>query len=76
MFLSGCTSPTKVIRQTDIIYILPPAGLIVPCYKPKITARTPAQLPEDVLKLKLALKECSQYVDDYLNWRNNKEISE
>ncbi|KAB1181739.1 Rz1-like lysis system protein LysC [Photobacterium damselae] len=75
LFLSGCVSPIKVITKTDTIYVLPPVGLVIPCHKPTVTAKTPAQLPADVLRLKSALKECAQYVDDYLNWRKVKETS-
>ncbi|WP_420899100.1 Rz1-like lysis system protein LysC [Photobacterium kishitanii] len=69
LLLSGCTSPTSVITKTETLYVLPPIGLVVSCYKPTLTATTPAELPIDTLKLKSALRECVQYVDDYLNWR-------
>lgn len=73
LLLSGCTSPTKVITKTETLYVLPPIGLVVPCYKPKLTATTPAELPIDTLKLKSALRECAQYADDYLKWRKLKD---
>lgn len=73
LLLSGCTSPTRVITKTETLYVLPPVGLVTPCIKPQLTATTPAELPIDTIKLKSALRECAQYVDDYLKWRKDKD---
>ncbi|MGF1727060.1 Rz1-like lysis system protein LysC [Photobacterium nomapromontoriensis] len=62
-----------MITKTETIYVLPPAGLIIQCRKPQLTATTPEQLPIDTLKLKSALRECAQYADDYLKWRKDKD---
>ncbi|WP_136039387.1 Rz1-like lysis system protein LysC [Photobacterium damselae] len=72
MSLSSCAKTTERITTTETIYVLPPSGLIVPCYKPRITATSPKELAADTLKLKSALRECAQYVDDYLKWREIK----
>lgn len=66
--LSGCASPTEIVK-TKVVKVLPPAGLIVPCFKPVLTGATPAATVEDVLKLKSALGQCAAQADEYLKWR-------
>lgn len=73
MLLAGCASRTEVV-STEVITVLPPAGLIVPCEKPTLKATSPAvTASEDIPKLKAALHTCSAQVDDYLNWRSEQE---
>ncbi|WP_419207589.1 hypothetical protein ACN08S_05835 [Photobacterium leiognathi subsp. mandapamensis] len=72
MLLSSCAKTTEYITTTETVYVLPPSGLVVPCYKPRVMATTAKELSADTLKLKSALRECAQYVDDYLKWREMK----
>ncbi len=68
MLLSGCSNPIEY--RTKVITVLPPVGLVTPCYKPKITGTTPAETAaEDVPRLKAALSHCANEVNDFLNWR-------
>ena len=72
MFLGGCANPTEP-TAAELVMTLPPAGLIVPCYKPTVKATTPeVTASEDVPKLKAALSECAGQVNDYLNWRSKQ----
>ncbi|MGF1876664.1 hypothetical protein L4D77_15205 [Photobacterium frigidiphilum] len=57
-----------------MIITLPPAGLIVPCYKPVLKATNPSvTASEDVPNLKAALSQCARQADDYLKWRAKHE---
>lgn len=71
LLLSGCTSRTETV--VDIQYILPPAGLIVPCDKPQLTGKTPAETAKEIPYLKSALSECAAHADEYLEWRKQRE---
>ncbi len=68
MLLSGCSNhidPTHI----EIITMLPEPWLITVCNKPKLMGKTPAEtISEDLPRLKNALSECAQQVDDYLKW--------
>lgn len=73
MLLVGCESRTDLVNA-QVITKLPPQGLLVPCDKPQIKATSPTiTASEDVPKLKAALHNCSQQVEDYLNWRAQHE---
>ncbi|HIF9091452.1 Rz1-like lysis system protein LysC [Photobacterium damselae] len=68
MLLSGCSNPIEY--RTKVITVLPPVGLVTPCYKPKITGTTPAETAaEDVPRLKAALSNCAAQATDYIEWR-------
>ncbi|MPX91421.1 hypothetical protein EHW58_11655 [Salinivibrio sp. VYel1] len=69
--LSGCTSRTETVVDTQ--YILPPAGLIVPCQKPQLTGKTPAETAKEIPYLKSALSQCAAQADEYLEWRKQRE---
>ncbi|KKA43445.1 hypothetical protein WN56_13740 [Salinivibrio sp. KP-1] len=69
--LSGCTSRTETVVDTQ--YILPPAGLIVPCHKPQLTGNTPAETAKEIPYLKSALSQCAAQADEYLEWRKQRE---
>ncbi|PJC88297.1 hypothetical protein CSW98_01480 [Vibrio sp. HA2012] len=56
-------------------FILPPAGLIVPCAKPAVIGTWPEVVTEDIPKLKSALGECATQADEYLKWRKQREDS-
>ncbi|HIF9106236.1 TPA: Rz1-like lysis system protein LysC [Photobacterium damselae] len=66
--LSGCTKSIDRATPVEWVRVFPPPGLLVPCYKPPIKATTPAQLVEEVMRLKFALKQCARYIDDYFLW--------
>lgn len=73
MLLSGCASSTET-AATQVIFKLPPAGLIVPCRKPDIIATNPkVTASEDVPRLKAALSKCAEQTTDYLKWRAEHE---
>lgn len=68
MLLNGCSSLTEPV-QIELITVLPEPWLITACNKPKLIGKTPAQtIAEDLPRLKYALSECAQKVDDYLQW--------
>ncbi|PWI34847.1 hypothetical protein DI392_00775 [Vibrio albus] len=71
--LTSCASPTETVVQTE--YILPPAGLVVPCEKPAVIGTWPEVVTEDIPKLKSALGECATQADEYLKWRKQREDS-
>ena len=70
--LTGCANHTEIIK-TEVVKVLPPSGLIVPCYKPLIVGKCPTETVEDLLRLKSALSQCSTQADDYLRWRKSIE---
>ncbi|ELN6872197.1 hypothetical protein R6G92_001253 [Vibrio cholerae] len=70
--LSGCANRTETV-STQVIFRLPPAGMIVPCAKPSVQGTWPEVVSEDIPRLKQALKECNQQIEDYLNWRTQRE---
>ena len=73
MLLASCESRTELV-STQVITKLPPQGLLVPCDKPQIKATSPkVTASEDVPKLKAALSQCAEQVEDYLNWRAQHE---
>lgn len=76
LLLSACASPIKT-QKTQVIVLLPPSGLLVPCSKPPIQGTWPDVISQDIPKLKRALTQCDQQIQDYLQWRalheNNKE---
>ncbi|MGL4193189.1 MAG: Rz1-like lysis system protein LysC [Vibrio sp.] len=72
LLLSGCASRTEIV-STQVIWRLPPAGMLVPCNKPQVQGTWPAVVSEDIPRLKQALKECNQQIEDYLNWRAQRE---
>ncbi|MDW6005494.1 Rz1-like lysis system protein LysC [Vibrio mangrovi] len=63
------TEPQPVIQ---VQYILPPEGMIIPCYKPSISGTWPEIVTEDIPRLKSALSQCAARADDYLQWRTSK----
>lgn len=71
LLLSGCTSRTETVVDTQ--YILPPAGLIVPCNKPQLTGITPEETAKEIPYLKSALSQCAAHADEYLEWRKQRE---
>ncbi|MGL1301539.1 Rz1-like lysis system protein LysC [Vibrio parahaemolyticus] len=72
MLLAACASPIEVV-ETKVVTKLPPAGLLVPCSKPRIKGTWPEVVTEDIPKLKAALTPCADQVTDYLNWRAKHE---
>ena len=72
LLLTGCANHTEIIK-TEVVKVLPPSGLIVPCHKPLVVGKCPAETVEDLLRLKSALGQCSNQTDDYLKWRKNIE---
>ncbi|EPF2927915.1 Rz1-like lysis system protein LysC [Vibrio navarrensis] len=70
--LSSCASPTKPEPIVVTEYILPPEGLIVPCYKPQVIGTWPQIVTQDIPRLKAALSECAAQADEYLKWRTQK----
>ncbi|MFA0607269.1 hypothetical protein [Vibrio amylolyticus] len=75
MSLSACANRIET-TATTVIVKLPPAGLIVSCYKPPVIGTWPEVVTEDIPKLKAALSECSQQSEDYLLWRAEHESIE
>lgn len=76
LLLSACTSPIEPV-SVQMIRILPPEGLIVPCDKPSLVGRTPIQtLSTDIPNLKRALKECAFQAESYLKWRAAQQASD
>lgn len=71
LLLSGCTSLTETVVETE--YILPPPGLITPCRKPTLNGTTPKDTAKETLLLKSALSQCATQADDYLKWRKLRE---
>jgi hypothetical protein len=69
MLLTACASPTETVA-TQVIVQLPPAGLLVPCHKPPVLGTWPEIVVNDIPKLKQALTECDQQIEDYLQWRD------
>jgi hypothetical protein len=59
-----------------VIVQLPPAGLLVPCRKPTVIGTWPNVVTQDIPKLKQALTECDQQIEDYLNWRDTHATNE
>ncbi|ACP11067.1 TPA: hypothetical protein I7E77_000499 [Vibrio cholerae] len=47
--------------------------MLVPCNKPSVQGTWPEVVSEDIPRLKQALKECNQQIEDYLNWRTQRE---
>ncbi|WP_181316215.1 Rz1-like lysis system protein LysC [Photobacterium iliopiscarium] len=78
MFLIGCSTRIEPAR-IEIIHLLPEPWLITACNKPQLVGKTPAQtISEDLPRLKNALSNCAQQVDDYLRWyekQNNKKTN-
>lgn len=72
LLLSGCANRTETV-STQVIFRLPPAGMLVPCKKPSVLGTWPEVVSEDIPRLKQALKECNQQIEDYLNWRAQRE---
>lgn len=73
--LTACVSPTDTVA-TQVIVKLPPAGLLVPCLKPQVKGTWPEVVTEDIPKLKNALRECNNQIEDYLKWRAQHEQPE
>lgn len=72
LLLSGCANRTETV-STQVIFRLPPAGMLVPCNKPSVQGTWPEVVSEDIPRIKQALKECNQQIEDYLNWRTQRE---
>ena len=72
MLLSACASPIETV-STQVIVKLPPAGMLVPCYKPLVKGTWPEVITEDIPKLKVAVTACDKQIEDYLNWRAEHE---
>ena len=73
MLLSGCSNHIEPVR-IEMITVLPEPWLITACHKPKITGKTPAQtIAVDFPRLKNALSNCAQQVDDYLQWYEQQQ---
>jgi hypothetical protein len=69
--LTSCASHTETIVKTE--FMLPPAGLVVPCNKPAVIGTWPEVVAEDIPRLKAALGECATQADEYLKWRTSKD---
>lgn len=73
MLLIGCSNHIEPVR-VEMITVLPEPWLITACHKPKIIGKTPAQtIAEDFPRLKKALSNCAQQVDDYLQWYEQQQ---
>lgn len=72
LLLNACASPIKPDPIVVTEYILPPEGLILPCYKPQVIGTWPDVVTEDIPRLKSALSECAAQADEYLKWRTLK----
>lgn len=72
VLLSGCASPIKTVA-TEVIVKLPPAGLLAPCNKPVVQGTWPEVVTDDIPRMKSALAECNQQIEDYLTWRAKHE---
>ena len=75
LLLSACASRTETV-STQVIIKLPPAGMLLPCYKPQIIGTWPEVTSEDIPKLKQALTQCDLQIEDYLKWRAKHEPKE
>lgn len=75
LLLTACVSPTDTVA-TQVIVKLPPAGMLVPCLKPKVKGTWPEVITEDIPKLKNALTQCDNQIEDYLKWRAQHEQPE
>lgn len=73
--LTSCASPTETQSQIASEFLLPPAGLVVPCNKPAVIGTWPEVVTDDIPKLKSALGECATQADEYLKWRKQREDS-
>ncbi|WPK51860.1 Rz1-like lysis system protein LysC [Vibrio fluvialis] len=73
--LTACASPTDTVA-TQVIVKFPPAGLLVPCLKPQVKGTWPEVITEDIPKLKNALTQCDNQIEDYLKWRAQHEQPE
>ena len=72
LLLTGCANHTEIIK-TEVVKVLPPSGLVVPCHKPLVVGECPAETVKDLMRLKAALAQCSRQADDYLKWRKSIE---
>jgi hypothetical protein len=50
--------------------------MLVPCLKPKVKGTWPEVITEDIPKLKNALTQCDNQIEDYLKWRAQHEQPE
>jgi hypothetical protein len=47
--------------------------MLVPCLKPQVEGTWPEVITEDIPKLKAALTQCDNQIEDYLKWRAQHE---
>ncbi len=76
LLLSGCANRIDDTQSTQVIVQLPPAGMLYPCNKPQVQGTWPKVVTEDIPRLKKALTECNQQIEDYLKWRAKHESKE
>nr|WP_243694182.1 hypothetical protein [Vibrio viridaestus] len=68
MLLSSCSLITDRHPVVTTEFLLPPAGLIVPCQKPKVIGTWPSVITNDIPRLKSALGKCANQTQEYLDW--------
>nr|WP_275672844.1 hypothetical protein [Vibrio vulnificus] len=73
LLLSGCANRIDETQSTQVIVQLPPAGMLYPCNKPQVQGTWPEVVIEDIPRMKKALTECNQQIEDYLKWRAKHE---
>ncbi|WP_442478196.1 Rz1-like lysis system protein LysC [Vibrio quintilis] len=73
LLLSSCASNINPVPVVQTQYVLPPEGIITPCYKPQVIGTWPEVVTEDIPRLKAALRDCAKHADDYLKWRTMKD---
>ncbi|TNG94864.1 hypothetical protein FHQ28_05570 [Pasteurellaceae bacterium USgator11] len=62
--LTACSSNnTPEPKAPEVIYIAPPASLMVPCVKPKMRGETWADLAEHAIKLSDELTICNRRIE-------------
>lgn len=72
LLLTACATPTETVAM-QVFMKLPPAGMLVPCSKPQVQGTWPEVVTDDIPKLKNALTECDNQIEDYLQWRAKHE---
>ncbi|WP_455433378.1 Rz1-like lysis system protein LysC [Vibrio rhizosphaerae] len=71
--LISCASHIEPVPVIQTQYILPPEGIVTPCYKPEVLGTWPEVVAEDIPRLKAALSKCATQADEYLKWRTSKQ---
>ncbi len=73
LLLSGCANRIDDTQSTQVIVQLPPPGMLSPCNKPQVQGTWPEVVTDDIPRMKKALTECNQQIEDYLKWRAQRE---